>query len=263
MRNRVYVTSLQNADDIGGLNNDTVNQWTNDNRNILTFVPTLDGLFLNGQKYHSISDIQNDESINSVFRLVILRESSQNTENNINNNNTNYISLQQEHLRKKFQINTIAVDVSYTQSGKNIYFDMTVGERVQILLDYNAGYTWVPSNPSYAIIDRNYIIHALKPTSSNAYASMKLMIDNITLFTIYIRIWGAGRNLAMEQSNIDTFNGADGIGGEDEADTATRNYKYDDIINDHLVDVSVGDTIKISTNPVPIDVGGGGYNTHD
>ena len=128
------------------------------------------------------------------------------------------------------------------------------------MLDYNAGYTWVPSNPSYAIIDRNYIIHALKPTASNAYASMKLMIDNITLFTIHIRVWGAGRNLANEQFNIDTFNGADGIGG---TDTATRNYKYDDIINYHLVDVSVGEPIKISTNPVPIDVGGGGYNTHD
>ena len=75
MRNRVYITSIKDKNDISSasdLNNDVINKWTNEHRNVLTFVPSLNGLFLNGKKYCSANEIQNDPSVQSVMKLEII-----------------------------------------------------------------------------------------------------------------------------------------------------------------------------------------------
>ncbi len=44
MRNRVYITSIKDKEDIGvsSLTNDAVRDWTVAHQNVLTFVPSLD-----------------------------------------------------------------------------------------------------------------------------------------------------------------------------------------------------------------------------
>lgn len=219
MRNRVYITSIKNKNDIdvSSLTNDTVKNWTFDHKNILTFVPSLDGLFLNGKKYHSVNknddSVKNDTSVRSVMKLVIIRDVD-----NDDIYNTNYISLVQQKLKKDFDIESLILSVESNASinGRTISVVMSVGESVQMFVNKNFGFAFDEKNPDCVVVDRNYIIHAIGVPKNGLPA--KILIKHISdtdddpaLYVIYVYIRYAYNN------NI------------------TENLIINDIINDEVV----------------------------
>ena len=219
MRNRVYITSIKNKNDIdvSSLTNDAVKNWTFNHKNILTFVPSLDGLFLNGKKYHSVNknddSVKNDASVRSVMKLVIIRDVD-----NDNIYNTNYISLVQQKLKKDFDIESLILSVESNVSinGRAISVVMSVGESVQMFVNKNFGFVFDEKNPDCVVVDRNYIIHAIGVPKNGLPA--KILIKHISdtddvpaLYVIYVYIRYAYNN------NI------------------TENLIINDIINDEVV----------------------------
>ena len=196
MRNRVYITSIKNKNDIdvSSLTNDAVKNWTFDHKNILTFVPSLDGLFLNRKKYQSVNkndnSVKNDNSTRSVMKLVIIRDVD-----NDNIYNTNYISLVQQKLKKDFDIESLILSVESNASinGRIISVVMSVGESVQMFVNKNFGFVFDEKNPDCAVVDRNYIIHAIGVPQNGQPA--KILIkhtsdtkDDAALYVIYVYI---------------------------------------------------------------------------
>ena len=206
MRNRVYITSINNKNDIGvsSLTNNAVKNWTFAHKNILTFVPSLDGLFLNGKKYHSINksdnSVKNDDSVRSVMKLVIIRDVD-----NDDIYNTNYISLAQQRLKKDFDIESLILSVESNANinGRTISVVMSVGESVQMFVNKNFGFVFDEKNPDCAVVDRNYIIHAIGVPSNGLPA--KILIkhtsdteDAAALYVIYVYIKYAYNNNITE-----------------------------------------------------------------
>lgn len=191
MRNRVYITSIKDKNDINSkldLTNDVVNDWTKEHKNVLTFVPSLNGLFLNGKKYCSVNEIQNDPSVQSVMKLEIIHDVDGEQKYN-----TNYIALAQQRLKKDFDIETLLLGVEYTMDNvynRKIYINMNVGECVQIFTNKNFGFSFKEQNNECAVIDRNFIIHALKvpENGSPAQILIKSNFDNSVLYEINIFI---------------------------------------------------------------------------
>ena len=196
MRNRVYITSIKDKEDIGvsSLTNDAVRDWTVAHQNVLTFVPSLDGLFLNGKKYHSVNkndnSVKNDDSARSVMKLVIIRDVD-----NDDIYNTNYISLVQQKLKKDFDIESLMLSVESDASvnGRIISVVMSVGESVQMFVNKNFGFVFDEKNPDCAVVDRNYIIHAIGVPQNGQPA--KILIkhtsdteDDAALYVIYVYI---------------------------------------------------------------------------
>lgn len=196
MRNRVYITSIKDKEDIGvsSLTNDAVIDWTVAHQNVLTFVPSLDGLFLNGKKYHSVNkndnSVKNDDSVRSVMKLVIIRDVD-----NDDIYNTNYISLVQQKLKKDFDIESLMLSVESDASvnGRIISVVMSVGESVQMFVNKNFGFVFDEKNPDCAVVDRNYIIHAIGVPQNGQPA--KILIkhtsdtkDDAALYVIYVYI---------------------------------------------------------------------------
>ena len=206
MRNRVYITSINNKNDIGvsSLTNNAVKNWTFAHKNILTFVPSLDGLFLNGKKYHSVNksdnSVKNDDSARSVMKLVIIRDVD-----NDDIYNTNYISLAQQRLKKDFDIESLILSVESNANinGRTISVVMSVGESVQMFVNKNFGFVFDEKNPDCAVVDRNYIIHAIGVPSNGLPA--KILIkhtsdteDAAALYVIYVYIKYAYNNNITE-----------------------------------------------------------------
>ena len=196
MRNRVYITSIKDKEDIGvsSLTNDAVRDWTFAHQNVLTFVSSLDGLFLNGKKYHSVNkndnSVKNDNSTRSVMKLVIIRDVD-----NDDIYNTNYISLVQQKLKKDFDIESLLLSVESDASvnGRIISVEMSVGESVQMFVNKNFGFVFDEKNPDCAVVDRNYIIHAIGVPQNGQPA--KILIkhtsdtkDDAALYVIYVYI---------------------------------------------------------------------------
>ena len=196
MRNRVYITSIKDKEDIGvsSLTNDAVRDWTVAHQNVRTFVPSLDGLFLNGKKYHSVNkndnSVKNDDSARSVMKLVIIRDVD-----NDDIYNTNYISLVQQKLKKDFDIESLMLSVESDASvnGRIISVVMSVGESVQMFVNKNFGFVFDEKNPDCAVVDRNYIIHAIGVPQNGQPA--KILIkhtsdteDDAALYVIYVYI---------------------------------------------------------------------------
>lgn len=211
MRNRVYITSIKNKNDIGvsSLTNNAVKNWTFAHKNILTFVPSLDGLFLNGKKYHSINkndnSVKNDDSVRSVMKLVIIRDVD-----NDDIYNTNYISLAQQKLKKDFDIESLILSVESNASinGRTIAVVMSVGESVQMFVNKNFGFVFDEKNPDCVVVDRNYIIHAIGVPSNGLPA--KILIkhtsdteDDAALYVIYVYIRYAYNNNITENLMFD------------------------------------------------------------
>ena len=211
MRNRVYITSIKNKNDIGvsSLTNNAVKNWSFTHKNILTFVPSLDGLFLNGKKYHSINksdnSVKNDDSVRSVMKLVIIRDVD-----NDDIYNTNYISLAQQKLKKDFDIESLILSVESNASinGRTIAVVMSVGESVQMFVNKNFGFVFDEKNPDCVVVDRNYIIHAIGVPSNGLPA--KILIkhtsdteDDAALYVIYVYIRYAYNNNITENLMFD------------------------------------------------------------
>ena len=193
MRNRVYITSIKDKEDIGvsSLTNDAVRDWTVEHQNVLTFVPSLDGLFLNGKKYHSVNkndnSVKNDNSTRSVMKLVIIRDVD-----NDDIYNTNYISLVQQKLKKDFDIESLMLSVESDASvnGRIISVVMSVGESVQMFVNKNFGFVFDEKNPDCAVVDRNYIIHAIGVPQNGQPANILIKHtsdtkDDAALYVIY------------------------------------------------------------------------------
>lgn len=211
MRNRVYITSINNKNDIGvsSLTNNAVKNWTFAHKNILTFVPSLDGLFLNGKKYHSVNksdnSVKNDDSARSVMKLVIIRDVD-----NDDIYNTNYISLVQQKLKKDFDIESLilSVDSNVSINGRTIAVVMSVGESVQMFVNKNFDFVFDEKNPDCVVVDRNYIIHAIGVPSNGLPA--KILIkhtsdteDDAALYVIYVYIRYAYNNNITENLMFD------------------------------------------------------------
>ena len=221
MRNRVYITSIKNKNDIGvsSLTNDAVRNWTFAHKNILTFVPSLDGLFLNGKKYHSVNksdnSVKNDDSARSVMKLVIIRDVD-----NDDIYNTNYISLVQQKLKKDFDIESLilSVDSNVSINGRTIAVVMSVGESVQMFINKNFGFVFDEKNPDCVVVDRNYIIHAIGVPSNGLPA--KILIkhtsdteDDAALYVIYVYIRYAYNNNITENLMFDEILNDESVSG--------------------------------------------------
>ena len=153
MKNRVYITSLYDKSDIsnssGPLTDDIVKAWTFSKKNILTFVPSTNGLYLNGKKYHSLSDVKNDNTVKTVFRLAILHET-----NNDTIYNTNYINLIQEQIHQNFNIDSLIIHANYTDNGNGVIsLEAQIGERIQLFMNYNGNFIWESSQPECVSIE--------------------------------------------------------------------------------------------------------------
>lgn len=222
MRNRVYITSIKNKNDIGvsSLTNNAVKNWTFAHKNILTFVPSLDGLFLNGKKYHSINkndnSVKNDDSVRSVMKLVIIRDVD-----NDDIYNTNYISLAQQKLKKDFDIESLILSVESNASinGRTIAVVMSVGESVQMFVNKNFGFVFDEKNPDCVVVDRNYIIHAIGVPSNGLPA--KILIkhtsdteDDAALYVIYVYIRYAYNNNITENMMFDEILNDGSVSGQ-------------------------------------------------
>ena len=192
MRNRVYITSIKDKSDIGKepLTNDAVRNWTFEHKNILTFVPSLNGLFLNGKKYHSINNVKNYDSKMSVMELMIIRDVDNDTYN------TNYIALAQKTLKKDFDIDSLilSVESNVNINERAISVEMSVGESVQMFVNKNSGFVFVEENPDCVVVDRNFIMHAIGVTSNGQPAKILIKHSSDTerdaalyIINVYIR----------------------------------------------------------------------------
>lgn len=213
MRNRIFITSIYTIDDITTTHlslRTAVIDWSFHHRNILTFTPTLNALFINGEMYHSLDDVENHLNVKSVFHLTILQEANTQSEYD-----TNYIRLVQDKLKNEFDINSLMFHVPIGQGADNriAYIDMNIGDRIQMFINYNGDLEWECEDPNIAVVDRNYIIHALS-ISSGQYASIHLKHNGETLYTIKVRVWLMGYNVSQLDENTEMINSMVNDGAE-------------------------------------------------
>lgn len=239
MRNRVYITSIKDKNDISSesdLTNGIINEWTDEHKNVLMFVPSLNGLFLNGKKYCSINEFQNDPSAQSVMKLEIIHDVDGEPKHN-----TNYIALAQQRLKKDFGIETLLLGVEYTMNNvydRKIYINMNVGECVQIFTNKNFGFSFEEQNNECAVIDRNFIIHALKvpENGSPAQILIKSNFDNSVLYEINIFIRNGYNVNIYEDSMISNV---------------LSNMEHEEIITNYsaMINMYTNDRERIRNNP--------------
>ena len=226
MRNRIYITSIHNPSDINSpeptLSIGNIESWSKSHRDILVFSPEFNGLFINGKVYHSLDDIENNENVKSVFRLTILQASETN-----NKYDTNYIKLVQEKLKTEFDISSLIfhVPIRTTPTQNLIYIDMNIGDRIQMFINYNGNFKWECENPNIAVVDRNYIIHALS-VSSGHYTSIYLIYNGELLYTLKIRVWSMGVNITQNNETSTIINN---MGNNTSLDYNTVIHAYESI----------------------------------
>lgn len=224
MRNRIYITSVYTAADLSDgaqMNNEYLETWSSQHRNILTFVPMLKGLFLNGKKYHSAVEVKNDKSVNSVFKLALFHVGNDTI------HDANYIQLAQDKLCHDFGVNSLLILVNHTVSYSDssvIQLSMCVGERVQLFAAFNGKYKWEMTHPNSVAIDRNYIIHALSLPEAGEQPQIILKYKGNIVCRIIISVYNASVNLFMTPFVKAIMQGLYGEPGE-------KNPNYEEVLN--------------------------------
>ena len=251
MRNRIYITSIYEPSDIGieegQLTNENICSWTNQHRNVLTFVPSKNGLYLNGKKYRSVNEAKNSPSANSVFRLAVVHIANDGTKNDVN-----YIRLVQSKLYRDFSINSLVIYVNHTVSTTDdniIKLTMCVGERVQIFTAYDANYEWEATHPNSVSIDRNLIIHALSVVDAGEQPTLILKYKGETVCKVVVSIYSSSLNIYSNNVVHTIMNSLYGEPGENNPNYEEAFEMYKDmLLNNNINDDTTSTIINVIDN---------------
>lgn len=189
MRNRIYITSIE---DTSKTESQCI-QFSKEHLNIVIFVPHLKSIYLNGVRYGSVN------KLSDIYNKSLLFE--------VDENDNNQLVVQPLTIEDNFNCQLTLLNRTYTiEKGVPLTITMTVGDVGQMFFSRNVNffnnkvYFWVSNDMKSVIVDRNNIIHAIKPknncrltlrslhNSADILLQINVIVNNTTNVIDYLNI---------------------------------------------------------------------------